>query len=47
MRFRIYAVPARLVHHARRRWLHLDRDWPWATAFQTAWNRITTLPALT
>lgn len=45
MRFRIYAVPARLVRHARRRRLHLDRDWPWATAFQTAWNRITALPA--
>jgi hypothetical protein len=45
MRFRIYAIPARLVHHARRRWLHLDHHWPWATAFQTAWTRITTLPA--
>lgn len=35
MRFRIYDGPARLVHRARGRWLHLDRP-ALATAFQTA-----------
>jgi len=47
MRFRLYHLPARLSRHARRQWLRIERTWPWATAFTTAWNRITSLPAVT
>ena len=34
MRHRLYGVPARLVRHARRRWLRFDRTWPCANARQ-------------
>ncbi|MFD4144668.1 transposase [Streptomyces sp. NPDC058572] len=47
MRFRLYHLPARLSRHARRRWLRIERTWPWAGAFTTAWSRITDLPAVT
>jgi len=46
MRFRIYHLPARLAAHARRRWLRIDRTWPWAAAFTTCWQRLTSLPTL-
>ena len=46
MRFRLYHVPARLARHARRRFLRLERTWPWAQAFTICWQRLTTLPAL-
>jgi hypothetical protein len=45
MRFRIYHLPARLAAHARRRWLRIDRTWPWAGAFTTCWRRLAQLPA--
>ena len=35
MRFRIYHLPARLAAHARRRWVRIERTWPWADAFTT------------
>ncbi|WTB19979.1 transposase (plasmid) [Streptomyces sp. NBC_00829] len=47
MRFRLYHLPARLTDHARRRWLRIERTWPWATAFTTCWQRLTALPAVT
>jgi len=47
LRMKLYHLPARLTTHARRRTLHLDRTWPWAAAFTTAWRRATELPALT
>jgi hypothetical protein len=47
MRFRLYHLPARLAHHARRRLLRTEETWPWATAFLTCWTRPTTFPALT
>lgn len=47
IRFRLYHLPARLVNHARRRWLRIERTWPWANAFTTAWRRLTDLPAVT
>ncbi|MCY0932587.1 IS1380 family transposase [Streptomyces sp. H27-H1] len=47
IRFRLYHLPARLSRHARRRWLRIERTWPWADAFTTAWTRITDLPAVT
>jgi hypothetical protein len=40
MRHRLYAIPAKLARHARRRTLHLAADWPWAAAFTLCWNRI-------
>jgi hypothetical protein len=47
IRRKLYHLPARFTAHARRRTLHLDRTWPWATAFTTAWQRAIQLPALT
>jgi hypothetical protein len=47
IRTKLYHLPARLTAHARRRTLHLDRAWPWATAFTTAWQRAADLPAVT
>jgi hypothetical protein len=44
IRMKLYHLPARLTFHARRRILHLDRAWPWAHAFTTAWQRATQLP---
>jgi hypothetical protein len=47
IRRKLYHLPARLTSHARRRTLHLDRTWPWSSAFTTAWQQATQLPALT
>lgn len=47
IRQKLYHLPGRLTTHARTRTLHLDRTWPWATAFTTAWQRATQLPAFT
>lgn len=47
IRRKLYHLPARLTAHARRRVLHLDRTWPWTTAFTTAWQRAHQLPAPT
>lgn len=47
MRFRIYHLPARLARHARRRFLRLERTWPWVEAFTTCWRRLTVLPVPT
>lgn len=47
MRFRLFHLPARLVRHARRRILRLERTWPWAQAFTTCWRRLTVLSAPT
>ncbi|RVX37918.1 DDE family transposase [Nonomuraea polychroma] len=46
MRYRLYHLPARLSAHARRRYLRIERTWPWAQAFVLAWQRLTDLPAL-
>jgi Transposase DDE domain group 1 len=47
IRRKLYHLPARFTAHARRRVLHLDHAWPWATAFTTAWQLARQLPALT
>ncbi|MCY0963506.1 IS1380 family transposase, partial [Streptomyces sp. H27-H5] len=47
IRFRLYHLPARLSRHARRRWLRIERSWPWAQAFTTSWARILALPSVT
>lgn len=40
MRHRLYAIPAKLASHARRRALRLTAGWPWAAAFTKCWQRI-------
>lgn len=47
VRFRLYHLPARLTKHARGRWLRIESTWPWATAFATAWTRLSDLPTAT
>jgi hypothetical protein len=47
IRMNLYHLPARLTSHARRHTLHLDRTWPWAAAFTTAWHHATQLSAVT
>jgi hypothetical protein len=46
MRYRLYHLPARLSTHARRRYLRIERTWPWAQTFVLAWQRLTQLPTL-
>lgn len=43
LRLRILAVAGRLVTTARRRVLHIDPTWPWATAIATAHARLAAL----
>jgi hypothetical protein len=47
LRYRIWQIPARLAHHARRRILKISPDWPWKNAFLTCWQRLCALPAPT
>jgi len=47
MRFRLYHLPARLARHVRRRFLRIERDWPWGQPFTTSWQRIHALTAVT
>jgi Transposase DDE domain group 1 len=44
LRHRLWHIPAKLTHHARRRHLHIPDTWPWRDAFLTCWNRLTELP---
>lgn len=44
MRELVYRLPARLAHHARRRFLRFDRDHPHSHAITTAWQRLTAPP---
>ena len=41
---RLFTIPGRLVHTARRLHLRLPQNWPWAGAFLTALTSINTLP---
>ncbi len=43
LRFRLFAVPARIAHHARSRILKIPNDWAWADDLVNAWNRIWSL----
>jgi hypothetical protein len=45
LRATILHIPARLVHHARRRALKIEASWPWAETIVTAWNRLGAIPA--
>ncbi|GAA1189785.1 hypothetical protein GCM10009608_26860 [Pseudonocardia alaniniphila] len=39
LRRKLFTIPGRLIRSARR--LHLPHNWPWETAFLTAFNTIT------
>jgi hypothetical protein len=45
LRRRLFALPGRLTHSARRWTLHLPARWPWQTDFIEALTRIRALPA--
>ena len=44
LRYRLWALPARLVRHARARMLKISRTWPWKEAFLACWQRLCALP---
>jgi hypothetical protein len=44
LRYRLLHVAARIVRHARRLILRLQRSWPWARALARAFTRLRTLP---
>ena len=44
LRYRLWALPARLVRHARARVLKISRTWPWKEAFLACWQRLCALP---
>jgi hypothetical protein len=44
LRYRLLHVAARVVRHARRTILRLQRSWPWAAALARAFARLRTLP---
>jgi DDE family transposase len=44
LRYRLLHVAARLTHGQRRRWLRIQRSWPWATNLAAAFTRLATLP---
>jgi len=44
LRYRLWALPARLVRHARARVLKISRTWPWKQAFLACWQRLCALP---
>jgi hypothetical protein len=44
LRYRLLHMAARVVRHARRMILRLQRSWPWATALARAFTRLRALP---
>jgi Transposase DDE domain group 1 len=44
LRYRLLHVAARIVHHARRTILRLQRTWPWAAELARAFTRLRALP---
>jgi hypothetical protein len=44
LRYRLLHVAARVIRHARRVIVRLQRTWPWATALAAAFARLRTLP---
>ena len=44
LRRRLWCLPGRLTHSARRWTLHLPRHWPWANSFLSALNRLRVIP---
>jgi hypothetical protein len=44
LRYRLWHTAGRIVHHARRVTVHLDRAWPWAADLVAAFGRLRALP---
>jgi Transposase DDE domain group 1 len=44
LRYRLWHVAGRIVHHARRVIVHIDRAWPWANPLVAAFSRLRALP---
>jgi Flp pilus assembly protein TadD len=44
LRYRLLHVAARVVRHARRLIVRLQRTWPWASALAAAFIRLRVLP---
>jgi Transposase DDE domain group 1 len=44
LRYRLLHVAARIVRHARRIIVRLQRSWPWAAELAAAFNRLRALP---
>ena len=44
LRYRLWHVAARIIRHARRVIVRLQRTWPWATALAAAFTRLRALP---
>jgi hypothetical protein len=44
LRRRLWCLPGRLTHSARRWMLHLPRHWPWANVFLAALDRLRAIP---
>jgi hypothetical protein len=44
LRYRLWRVAARIVRHARRLIVRLQRSWPWASALAAAFTRLRALP---
>jgi hypothetical protein len=44
LRYRLLHVAARIIRHARRIVLRLQRRWPWAAALAQAFTRLRALP---
>jgi hypothetical protein len=44
LRYRLLHVAARVVRHARRTILRLQRSWPWAINLARAFTRLRALP---
>jgi Transposase DDE domain group 1 len=45
LRYRLWHVAGRIVHHARRMIVRLDRTWPWASELAAAFTRLRALLA--
>ncbi len=44
LRYRLWHVAGRIVHHARRVIVRIDRAWPWAGVLVAAFGRLWALP---
>jgi hypothetical protein len=44
LRYRLWHTAARVVRHARRVIVRLQRTWPWATELAAAFTRLQALP---
>jgi Transposase DDE domain group 1 len=44
LRYRLWHTAGRIVHHARRLIVRIDRAWPWADHLVTAFGRLWALP---